>query len=372
MDAGGATQPVAAPAGARHTARLAAILVGGALILGAGRAHGDDAAVRARAREAYDRGVAAQSKGAFAEAARAFATADALVPSPAALGAALEAAAAADDAVLGAELCDRAAARSADGSVPTERRAQCDAARRRTGRLTPSADATIDGASVKAGRAAVVLPGAHTVRAGTWSRTVTIAGGEAAAIEVPAGAGAEAASAGAASGAGTAAGAGAASGSSGAGAASGSSGNAGDPAMAAGGGPRISPVWAVTAGAVTAVAAGFTIASAIDTKEKHDAFVALGCDGPKHGDCTERARHGAFAQDRTNVLIGVTAGLAVAASVLTVITIFGGRGAPPAKAPATSGGPATSVRGEPGASQPTTSAAIVVGPAALGLRVTFR
>ena len=212
--------------------------------------------------------------------------------------------------------------------MPAERRAQCDAARRKTGRLTPSADATVDGVAVKAGRAVVVLPGPHAVRAasGSWARTVTIAAGEATTIEVPAATSASSTSAPV------------------------SSGNAGDPATPSGAGPRLSPVWAITAGAVTATLLGITIGSAIDTKEKHDAFVALGCDGPKHGDCTTRAQHGAFAQDRTNVLIGVTAGLAVATSVLGVVTILGGRAAPPAK----------------------TSAAIVVGPASLGVRVTFR
>ena len=60
-----------------------------------------------RAREAYDRGIAAFQRGEFAAAAREFATADAIVPSSVALHAALDAAIRADDPVLGVALLDR-------------------------------------------------------------------------------------------------------------------------------------------------------------------------------------------------------------------------------------------------------------------------
>ena len=61
----------------------------------------------ARAKEAYDRGLAAHKKGDLQTAAQEFARADAFAPSPVALQAALDAAVEADDAPLGAELLER-------------------------------------------------------------------------------------------------------------------------------------------------------------------------------------------------------------------------------------------------------------------------
>ncbi len=308
-------------------------MLGGALLLAGSAARGDDAGDRARARAAYDRGVAAQGRGDYAAAAREFAAADAIVPSPAALGAALEAATSADDAVLGAELCDRAAARAPDGKVPAERRDGCDAARRRTGKIlvacaspnpnpnpntttttttnpNPNAstacDATIDGVAVTAGRPTVVMIGTHTIGgnsgAQAWKKSVSVAAGQTVRVD--------------AAGEGIAA-----------------AGNPGSPAAGAGTSPEtpskyvISPLWTLAAGALTGAVGGFTIGSAVDTKNKHDAFVALGCAGPVHGDCSARAQHGAFAQDRTNVLVGTTIGLAAVTAGLGAVTLFSRRSA---------------------------------------------
>lgn len=293
--------------------RAAAAIVSLSVLLVQRAARGDDAGDRARARAAYDRGVAAQQRGAYAEAAREFATADALIPSATALGAALEAADAAGDVVLGAELCDRAAARSADGSAPADRRALCEATRRRVGRVTVTRDATVDGAAAVSGRAVVVLPGSHTVRAGAWSKAISVAAGESVGVEVPAPA------------------AGASTGTA-------SAGGAPEPSARA-----ISWVWPLAVGGLAAVSTALTIASGIDTKAKHDAFVGLGCDGPTHGDCTERARHGVFAQDRTNVMIGVTAALVATTVALEVIS----------------------------RTRSSSGVAVIAGPSSAGLRVTF-
>lgn len=75
------------------------------VLLLASAAHADDPKVRAK--EAYARGLAAHDARDYPAAARAFAEADAILPSGAALGAALDAAVLADDPVLGAELLER-------------------------------------------------------------------------------------------------------------------------------------------------------------------------------------------------------------------------------------------------------------------------
>ena len=62
---------------------------------------------KARAKEAYDRGLAAHKRGDLQRAAEEFARADSFAPSPVALQAALDAAIEADDAPLGAELLER-------------------------------------------------------------------------------------------------------------------------------------------------------------------------------------------------------------------------------------------------------------------------
>ncbi len=75
------------------------------------------AADRARAREAYDRGAAAHQRGDEATAARELALADAILPNPVTLQAALEAALAADDGALAITLCERAQRAPLDGPL---------------------------------------------------------------------------------------------------------------------------------------------------------------------------------------------------------------------------------------------------------------
>ena len=81
-----------------------ALLLLACLLLG-GAARADDP--KARAKEAYARGVAAHDAKDYKTAARAFTEADTILPSSAALAAALDDAVLADDPVLGAELIDR-------------------------------------------------------------------------------------------------------------------------------------------------------------------------------------------------------------------------------------------------------------------------
>ncbi|HSO40253.1 MAG TPA: hypothetical protein VLT33_47335 [Labilithrix sp.] len=83
---------------------LAACLLTGVLTLASLPAYAQDTA---HAKEAYDRGVAAQAKGDFPRAAREFALADTLAPSAVALQAGLDAAVDADDPLIGGELLER-------------------------------------------------------------------------------------------------------------------------------------------------------------------------------------------------------------------------------------------------------------------------
>jgi hypothetical protein len=72
----------------------------------------------------------------------------------------------------------------------------------------------------------------------------------------------------------------------------------------------VSPAWfGVTLGVTAALGAG-TIASAVDTRDRHDEFERTGLG----------AADGESAQVRTNVLVGVTAGGLVASVVLAVVT----------------------------------------------------
>lgn len=318
-------------------------------------ANADEAADRAKARAAYDRGVAAQARGELSIAAKEFADADAIVPSPAALSAAFEAAQAADDAVIGAALCERAIERAADRKAPEERRAFCEGARKRTGKIVVTCaghgargaaattaagdagepcDVAIDGERAAIGKATFVRVGAHVLKAnrGAWTRAVEVGAEQAIAIEVPA-----------------------------EGAAKAREGDRG--AAPTGAGERwISPAWAIGVGGLAAVSLGFAIGSGVDTKNKHDAFVDARCAGPVHGDCAGLSKDGAAAQDRTNVLIGTTVGLGVIAATLGAISIFATR-APEGSAPA-KGARAR----RPGAIG---QAAILVGPSGIGASVTF-
>lgn len=135
---------------------------------------------RPEAREAYERGTIAFQRGDFAIAAALFARADQLSPSEAALQAALEAALAADDPVLGNELLERAR-RGVPGAPlgAVVRRATARLAGR-AGRLVAecgaSCEASIDGVSVAPRQPRWVKLGRHTVamRLRQAERTVVV------------------------------------------------------------------------------------------------------------------------------------------------------------------------------------------------------
>lgn len=136
-------------------------------------AHADDD--RQRARAAYDEGTREYGRGEFAKAASSYARADALAPSPVALQAAIDACVKADDAVLGAELLERARSRNPNGALATSVRAAEAKLAHRAGRVKatcPSAcTATLDGNALDLGQARWVAVGAHTIAFSIDGRT---------------------------------------------------------------------------------------------------------------------------------------------------------------------------------------------------------
>jgi hypothetical protein len=83
------------------------------------------------------------------------------------------------------------------------------------------------------------------------------------------------------------------------------------PRQTSGGG--VSPPWFFAVGALTLALGGVTAWSAIDTKNKHDAYVSS-----RDPDVRDS---GQSAQLRTNILLGVTAASAIATGVLGIFFV---------------------------------------------------
>ncbi|HZO14739.1 MAG TPA: hypothetical protein VFB62_15805 [Polyangiaceae bacterium] len=243
-----------------------------------------------RARQAYDRGAAAYDRGEYVAAAKDLALADELVPSSIALTTAIKATTFADDPLLGMELVKRAESRSpADEALTDAATAAREKFEPRVGRLScscgvwPQCRASVDGMDAAIGVARWVTVGEHrvifTMGATRKIQVVRIEPRAEVTVTPPP-----------------------------------------PPAQRPVPHPKpvpdeasgISPVWFwVTLGITAALGAG-TIASAVDWKAKHDDFVA--------GPTDEKSVEGQAVETRTNVLIGVTAGGAVAAGVLGFVT----------------------------------------------------
>ena len=312
------------PAVIRRPGAHALILVAASGALWAGQARAEEPgrptapAALERARAAYSRGAAAYERGDYATAARALAEADALAPDPVTLRAALDAVALADDPVLGAALVERAAERPADAGLAGSLQAARARFAGRTGKVRvtcPGAAkcaATLDGKPVEAGRSTIATVGRHVAGARRddrgghddrgWrdDRGGHDDRGEERAVEVKPGETAEVAFAAPAP--------------------------APAPAPLPSAGEPLSPAWFLAGLGATAVAGGITVALAVDTAGRHDAFVGAGCAGPVHGDCAGLAGDGLSAQHRTNALLGVTAALGAATVAIGVLT-FRSRGA---------------------------------------------
>ena len=246
-----------------------------------------DAAVAAASRH-YEEGTRAHAAGDYVEAARAFAKADALVPDPAALEAALVAVLKTDEAVLGMELVSRVARHAGHqrlNELATTARQRFGGA---TGRIVIHCDdcsAQLDGESIERGTAVWVLAGSHEVlltfpgRQDEERQTVVVeptslvtilpVGGAPPPPEPP------------------------------------------PPDTETEAGP--SPVWFWVGLGLTAGAGAATIASGVDTIAKHDDFAAM--------PTLELSEAGQDAELRTNVLIGVTAGLAAVTAAVGIFVV---------------------------------------------------
>ncbi len=270
------------------------------------------------AHEAYDRGTRAYRRGDYATAAREYAAADALSANPVALQAALDSAVLADDPVLGVELIDRAkGAPRTNALALTILTAQRKFARR-TGRIhvacggASTCIASVDGAAVDPARPIVVRVGAHTVIVDSGgmatTRDVTVGPDETievapAAATAPAAASAPATAPAAAPATATAP----------------ASVTTAPPPTSVESGRGISPVWFYLGLGATGIAGVATIVSGVDTANQHSAFTSkCGSANPPVACPVGLASSGQSAQTRTNVLLGVTAGLAA----VTVVTVF--------------------------------------------------
>lgn len=254
-----------------------------ALALLAAPVHADAPDERVRAREAYDRGAAAHERGDHAAAARELARADALVPNRVTLEAALGAALDADDALLGMELCARSErAPTGEALAALVQKARSRFASRVGKVRLVCADAcapVLDGKPVDPGRALFVEPGRHALlflgEGRSEARSFAVApGAELSLSPAPR-----------------------------------------DPAVLALG---------LTGGAAL-VSGLFLLGFGVDARNKHDAFVAAGCAGPAHADCTGLASAGRAAQLRANVGIGVTSALLAGTAVAGAFALRGSR-----------------------------------------------
>ena len=269
-----------------------------------------------RARAAYDRGVRAHALGDHRAAALAFAEADALAPKAASLEAALESAMKADDAVLGAELVERADGRAPDAGLRTTLEAARKRFLGRTGKIRVECGAetrclaAVDGTAADARRPIFVGAGPHAVvvqRGGERIErlvdvkadqiVVVTASGESAGANANANAGANA----------------------------NANANADEGRAGAGEGLGISRGWFYVGLGLTAVLGGVTVISGLDAVAKHDRFKTAGCasggTGPVPVDCGERGADGTRAQTRTNVLLGATAVLAVTTAAIGIFAV---------------------------------------------------
>jgi hypothetical protein len=256
----------------------------------------------ARARAAYDRAIIAYRKGDYAQAASEYDQADRLVPSRQALESALDAALLADEPVLGVELVERSARAPVNGRLATLVAKAREQFAHRTGRLRieciPDRPclATLDGKAIDTKAPLPVRVGPHTVALQVdhviVPRLIEVKADDEVKIPFPASAPAS---------------------------------NATParpivlvkpPAPPPPPSPSgVSPGWFYAGLGLTAVVAGGTIVSAIDTRTKFQQFEADGCRQIWSSTCDQRAGDGEAAELRTNIMIGVNAALGVATAV---------------------------------------------------------
>lgn len=285
-------------------ARALVIASFASLVSASAFAQGPSADARARAKEAYDRGVEAHGKGDMQRAAQEFARADALAPTPVALQAALDAAIEADDPVLGSELLERSTRDKPTGALAASVSSARSRFAGRAGRVRvqcPSGStcmATLDGAPLETQKPVWARTGQHTV--------VVQVDGDAQTKLV------RVEPEGIADVAGTKTGAGAAGGTTPSPAPANEE-PKGAARMLRDGFP---PIVFYAGVGVTVLLAGATTYFAIDTKNKHDEFENLGCARANLSDCEDLKDQGQRSQTTTNVGLVLTGVAGVATAVI--------------------------------------------------------
>jgi hypothetical protein len=309
---------------------LFGVIVATALLTSLASAQDD----RDRARKAYDRGLVAHKQGKFSVAATEFALADTLAPSPVALRAALDAALSADDPVLGIELL----ARTKRAASPPDLAASADKARAafasRTGRVVLSCnegapcEGSVDGTALAVGKERIVKVGDHTVRlrasGADESRVVKVSPDDLVELRPSAALGLPSALPSTPPSPFPAV----------PGVAPSSPSLSADPSAPSPApastpresGPReahkpLPPLVVVVGAGLTAVVGGVAVWSALDTKSTHDSFVSGLCSSTGSAACDGLASSGSSAQARTNVLLGVTGGLAAGTLVVALVLV---------------------------------------------------
>ena len=249
------------------------------------------------AHEAYDQGRRAHERGDDAEAAADFMRADALHPNATALRFGLLAATLADRPEIAMTLVERAEKR---GRLTPELSQAVDAARARfaprVGRVLVRCDAarcaaTLDGLPVAVGVPTFVITGDHVVEIDAAGKTdrqpVHVDQGAFVTVSPPA-----------------------------------ARVTAPPAAVAVATKKPLSRTWFFVGLGGTAVVGGLTIASGVDTKNKHDAFEAAGID----------IEGGRAAQTRTNILLVATGTVGLATAAIGLFAVRWGTGAPKAGA----------------------------------------
>ena len=260
-----------------------------------------------QARTAYDRGLEAHERGDYAQAAKLFAQADELAPNDTALLAAIDAAVLADDAVLTMTLLDRAKQRPGSPEVQ-------HALEQATARFAPSTgrllvrcagplrcQVSVDGRDAQPDRPFWVLAGPRALIVTFGNQKVTksvgVVAGRENVVDVAPPAPAPLAR------------------------------TPVSPApLAAAPPPPPAPPkpastfespWFWVGAGLTLTFTAASVWSALDLSQRHDAFVADGCDKAATAGCAEAASDGKNAQLRTQLLLGATA-LAGATTIMLV------------------------------------------------------
>ena len=262
---------------------------------------------KARAKEAYDRGLQAHKKGDLKKAAEEFARADSLAPSPIALQAALDATIEADDAPLGAELLERSRREPAPPGLAASITAAHLKFNGRSGMVrvacpksATACSAKLDDQPVEVDKVVWARTGQHTVVAQVDGKShkqqIEVSSDQL--VEIPAVKGAAATRP--------------------------APEDTTPPPDADSDSPRkrgafadgLPPIVFFGAAGLTVALAGVTTYFAIDTSSQHSEFEKAGCNQANNAPCAGLRADGESSQSTTNVMLALTGVAAVGTAVI--------------------------------------------------------